>query len=112
MSRFDTPESIERKKALANRPSWRIDPATRGYDPDSVFKLISKASKQNNNNTRGSFRSSGNVRQASMLPGEWIPGLCIAWGPDSNDKAILEHNRKITADYYNQMRRRGYHRNE
>jgi hypothetical protein len=44
MGRFDTPESLERKKALANRPSWRTT-AIIANDLDSTFKLLSKSHK-------------------------------------------------------------------
>jgi hypothetical protein len=59
-------------KPVNTNSSWRkdpvINPTSNGID---VFKLYEKARKQN---------QSGNVRTASMPPGEWIPGLVIAWG--------------------------------
>ena len=70
-----------------------------------IFKEIVAAKKDmaninrtgsNNNNSSNNNR----VRTASMPPGEWVPGFCVAWSPDSDEKAILEYNNRVLTEYY------------
>ena len=34
-----------------------------------------------------------------MPAGEWVPGFCVAWSPDSDEKAILEYNNRVLTEY-------------
>ena len=34
-----------------------------------------------------------------MPAGEWVAGFCTAWSPDSDEKAILDYNNKVLAEY-------------
>lgn len=93
----------KQKEAEAGFTNWRD--SSRITDPDEIFKMFTelKFGKQKTNTTRKS--SDNRVRTASMPTNEWIPGLYAAWSDDCDEKAIIDYNNKVIANYYNNKRR-------